>query len=158
MGCGGGIPTTLRLTESFQVTGVDISARQIELARHNVPKANFIHADMSSVELPAQRFDAVIAFYSITHLPRQLHGPLLERISGWLHPGGAFVASLGASEAERVEGDWLGASMYFSHYDSQTNKSLVESAGFEIESAEEIPDSEDGIPVNFLWVVARKPL
>jgi ubiquinone/menaquinone biosynthesis C-methylase UbiE len=158
LGCGAGIPTALELAKNFQITGVDISARQVELARCNVPEASFIHGDMSSAEFSTQRFDAVTSFYSITHLPRRLHGPLLERIFGWLRPGGAFIASLGVSETEGIEGDWLGAPMYFSHYDAQTNRALIESAGFEIESAEEITDSEECGPVIFLWVVAHKPL
>jgi 2-polyprenyl-3-methyl-5-hydroxy-6-metoxy-1,4-benzoquinol methylase len=37
MGCGTGIPLTLTLSNTFDVTGVDISARQIELAGRNVP-------------------------------------------------------------------------------------------------------------------------
>jgi len=39
IGCGAGIPLTRALSESFDVTGVDISVRQIELARRNVPAA-----------------------------------------------------------------------------------------------------------------------
>jgi hypothetical protein len=44
VGCGAGIPLTRMLAETFDVTGVDISTRQIELARRNVPNARFITA------------------------------------------------------------------------------------------------------------------
>ncbi|HEX2350433.1 MAG TPA: class I SAM-dependent methyltransferase, partial [Ktedonobacterales bacterium] len=37
LGCGQGTPTTRLLAERFSVTGVDISARQLELARQAVP-------------------------------------------------------------------------------------------------------------------------
>jgi len=45
-----------------------------------------------------------------------------------------------------VDNDWLGAPMYFSHYDAKTN----------IQLAREETADEDGIPSTFLWVVARK--
>ena len=38
LGCGGG-STTRELAERFSLTGVDISARQIAVARQNVPAA-----------------------------------------------------------------------------------------------------------------------
>jgi SAM-dependent methyltransferase len=137
---------------------VDISARQIELARQRIPRATFIRADMTELELPSASFDAVAAFYSLTHVPREDVAPLLRSISGWLRPGGLFVASLGASDDPGgfVE-DWLGVPMYFSAFDSATNRSLVGEAGFEILSAREEADEEDGMRIVFLWVAARKP-
>ena len=44
--------------------------------------------------------------------------------------------------------------MFWSGYDSDTNKKLVQEAGLEIASAEETQDS-DG---HFLWLTARSPV
>src|SRR5437667_25806 len=52
LGCGGGGPTTRQLGERFALTGVDISERQIEMARRNVPQATFLCADMCELEFP----------------------------------------------------------------------------------------------------------
>src|SRR5262249_21439621 len=68
LGCGGGGPTTQALVARFRVTGVDISARQIQLARRHVPGATFIHQDMTRLDFPPASFDGVAAFYSFTHL------------------------------------------------------------------------------------------
>jgi SAM-dependent methyltransferase len=158
LGCGVGVPTTRTLAERFAVTGVDISARHITLAREHVPQATFLQADMSALSFPPASFDGVAAFYSIIHVPREEHAPLLEKIAGWLRPGGLLVATLGAGDTEgAVEDDWLGAPMYWSHYDSATNRRLVEHAGLHILSAHEETADEDGMPITFLWVVARKP-
>lgn len=157
LGCGTGIPTTRVLAERFDVTGVDIAARQIELARQNVPAAQFIHADMATLDLAPASFDAVAAFYSIIHLPREEHAGLLRRIAGWLRPDGLLIATMGAgAEPGDIEPDWLGAPMYWSHYDSATNRALVEQAGLHILSAREETAEEDGQPVTFLWVIAEK--
>src|SRR5262245_1217423 len=71
--CGAGIPITLALSKTFDVTGVDISARQIELARKNVPAAHFIQGDITSIDFPSANFDAAVASYSLIHVPRAEH-------------------------------------------------------------------------------------
>jgi SAM-dependent methyltransferase len=158
LGCATGVPTTRELVKRFAVTGVDISARSIALAKQQVPEATFIHADMTRLDFPPASFDAVIAFYSITHVPREEHAQLLQDIATWLRPGGLFVASLGAGDDPGgVEEDWLGAPMYFSAFDSDTNRRLVQEAGLQLLIADDITGDEDGVPVTFLWVVATKP-
>jgi SAM-dependent methyltransferase len=158
LGCGVGVPTTQRLAQRFAVTGVDISAQHIALARRNVPTATFVQADMAALDFPPAGFDAVAAFYSIIHVPREEHAALLHDIATWLRPGGLLVATMGAGSTEAaVEPDWLGVPMFFSHFDGTTNQRLVAEAGLQIISAREETADEDGVPVTFLWVIARKP-
>ena len=158
LGCGVGVPTPQHLARRFAVTGVVISAQHIALARRNVPVATFVQADMAALDFPPAGFDAVAAFYSIIHVPREEHAALLHDIATWLRPGGLLVATMGAGSTEAaVEPDWLGVPMYFSHFDGATNQRLVEEAGLQIISAQEETADEDGAPVTFLWVVARKP-
>jgi hypothetical protein len=52
--------------------------------------------------------------------------------------------------------DFLGAPMYWSSFDSETNRRLVEEAGLHIISAREETAEEFGERVTFLWVVAQK--
>jgi cyclopropane fatty-acyl-phospholipid synthase-like methyltransferase len=158
LGCGAGVPVTQALAERCRVTGVDISAEQIELAERYVPDAAFIRADMAALDFPPGSFDAVVAFYSLTHVPRAEHAGLLTRIAGWLRPDGLLLATMGAGDSpDTVEPDWLGAPMFFSHYDADTNRDLVCRAGLAIVDAEVVAEDEDGQAVEFLWVVARKP-
>jgi SAM-dependent methyltransferase len=155
LGCATGVPTTRELATRFSVTGVDLSARHIELAKRHVPDARLEQADMTRLTFPPASFDAVLAFYSITHVPREEQAQLLRDIARWLRPGGMLVASLGAEDDPgSVEEDWLGAPMYFSAFDSMTSKRLVRDAGFELLRADEITEDENGVPVTFLWVVA----
>jgi SAM-dependent methyltransferase len=110
LGCATGVPTTRELVKRFAVTGVEISARNIALARQRVPEARLLHADITQLDLPPASFDAVVAFYTITHVPREEHAPLLQGIARWPRPGGLFVASMGAGDDPgTVEDDWLGA-------------------------------------------------
>jgi cyclopropane fatty-acyl-phospholipid synthase-like methyltransferase len=154
LGCGAGIPITQVLAAAGHiVVGVDGSAGQISAARGNVPAAEFMHADMTTVDFAVQSFDAVVAFYSITHVPRLEHDYLLQRVAAWLKPGGLLVASLGADATADWNGEWLGTEMFFSHYDSETNLNLLRGAGFAIERSE-IMD-QDNENARFLWIVAR---
>ncbi len=158
LGCGVGLPTARILAQRFQVTGVDLSARHIALARQNVPDATFLQADMTALSFPQASFDAVVGFYSIIHVPREEQPGLLRDIAGWLKPGGLFVAAMGTSDVEQdILPDWMGAPMYWSHFDSETNRRLVLEAELQIIRATEETAPEDGVPITFLWVVAQKP-
>ena len=157
LGCGDGLPTTRQLEERFTVTGVDISSKLLWIARRNVPTGKFIHADMTELELESESFDAVAAFYSLIHVPRDELPALLKSIEEWLRPCGLFVATMGTvSEEVGFEEDWLGVPMCWSSYDAKMNRCLVEESGLHIINAQEETAEEDGKPVTFLWIVAEK--
>ena len=151
LGCGAGVPIARALAQRFDVTGVDISARQIELARQHVPQARFVQADMAQLDLPPESYDGIAAFYALFHIPREQQPRLLANIASWLRPGGLLVATMGirASKGD-VEEDWLGAPMYWSSYDSETNVRLVREAGLEIVQAREETVEEHGEQVDIL--------
>lgn len=160
LGCGAGIPTAMRLAEDFDVTGVDISPRQIERARRNVPNAKFVAADITEVEFPPGSFDAVTAFYSIIHVPREEHYALFQCIVRWLRPGGVFMGSLSASgkgQAASYEDDFFGAPMYWSNYDAIANQRMVAEAGLQIVMAENRTHEFNDEAETWLWILANKP-
>jgi len=160
LGCGAGVPVTRWLAQrGFAVTGVDLSERQIELARRLVPGATFIRADMSALHFEPETFEAVFAFHSIIHVPRADHPALLADIHRWLRPGGRFLATLTVTDFEGEEGDWegWGAAMRWSHYDGETNVELLREAGFEVVYAEPRTGKGTGnAEETWLWVLARK--
>ncbi|KAA3662165.1 MAG: class I SAM-dependent methyltransferase [Chloroflexi bacterium] len=158
LGCGSGIPTTKQLAKRFDVTGVDISAQQVALARQKVPEAKFIHADMTKLNFKKNSFDAITAFYSIIHVPRQEHANLLYKIASWLCPGGLLVITMGANSNEtQFNENWLGGlPMYWSNFDSKTNRRLVKETGLTIISAIDETANEFDKPITFLWIIAQK--
>ena len=158
LGCGAGVPMSAALARGRQLTGVDLSAEQIRRARRNVPGATFLQADLATLDRPAASLDAVVAFYSLTHVPRDEHAALFSRIRSWLRPGGVFLASLGVEdEPGDVEAGWLGVDMYFSHFSARVNRRLVEDAGLVVEWADVLTEPEDRFDARFLWILARAP-
>lgn len=157
LGCGSGVPDTQLLAERFRVTGVDISSEQIRRARANVPIADFIQADFTRLELEPASFEAVAAFCSFNHVPRDLLSGLFHRIHSWLAPDGLFLTALGTSDTDSWTGDWLGTTMFFSSFPPDLNRDLLDEAGFEplldevVTVLEPEPDGEG----KWHWVLAR---
>jgi 2-polyprenyl-3-methyl-5-hydroxy-6-metoxy-1,4-benzoquinol methylase len=160
LGCGAGVPVTRWLADrGFAVTGVDVSAKQLELARVYVPDGTFIKADMTEVLFGPETFDAVVAFHSIIHVPRTEHPALLVSIHRWLRLGGALLATMTIADYEGREDDWegWGAPMVWSHYDRNANVAMLREAGFEIRYAETRTDGGTGDETEtWLWVLASK--
>ena len=156
LGCGAGVPYAAMLSERFDVIGVDISRGQLAMARRLVPGAAFLRGDMSSLAFRPGAFDAIIALYSIIHVPREEHDPLFRSLYDLLRPGGRMLAVLGRDDWVGRESDWLvpGVEMYWSHFDAETNRRMVERAGFRLLDAQIEPDPLGGA---HLFVVAEKP-
>jgi len=147
LGCGCGVPATRELARRHQVTGVDISPVQIARARRLVPNARFQCADMAAVEFEQGSFDAAVAFFSLINLPLPEQSVVIERVSGWLVPGGRLLAIVGKLASTRIERNFrgvTGAAMYWSHADVKTYRDWFEQAGFVIE--EEGSEPRDGSP------------
>jgi 2-polyprenyl-3-methyl-5-hydroxy-6-metoxy-1,4-benzoquinol methylase len=158
LGCGTGLPSTKMLARHFEVTGVDISRENIKRARLNVLNARFIRSDMIELALSPESFDLVTAFYSVFHLPRSEQPVLLGKIFSWLREGGLVVATMAATSIDsHIEKDWLGAPMYWSSFDGETNKRLFEGAGFEVLGGLNQKEYAFGKSNTFLWIVAQKP-
>ncbi|MBE9523481.1 MAG: class I SAM-dependent methyltransferase [Chloroflexi bacterium] len=133
VGCGAGVPVARDLARSFYVTGVDISGVMIDRARINVPQGIFMHADIMSAEFPPSHFDAVVAYYSIVHLPREEHQALFHRIHQWLKPGGYLMATVGMKgQATYTNEDFFGVKMIWSNYGLSDYMVMLDKVGFNI--------------------------
>ena len=144
LGCGCGVPVARHLAERFDVTGVDLSDRQIERARVLVPRARFIRADMTSVVFPDDAFAAVVSFWAIIHVPVAEQSAVFDSIVRWLRPGGILLVTVGGGEWTGVEDDWYGAPMYWSHGDGSFYRGLLSERGFSVLEEWWIPEDDGG--------------
>ncbi|KAL9117035.1 MAG: hypothetical protein Q9187_006430 [Circinaria calcarea] len=159
LGCGPGVPCTQTfITHGLEVTGVDISSVQIELARQHVPQATLIHADMMALSFPPASFDAVVAFYSIFHLPKEEQGMMIGRVAGWLKEGGWFLCNLHADEGDLVLDDWLspGVRMFSSGLGVQGNRDMLreDGNGLTIVDDEIAVEKVGRVEARFHWIFA----
>lgn len=157
LGCGRGVPATRELARRHRVTGVDISAVQLELARHHVPEASFVHADATELEVAPASLDAVVALYLFGHVPADDQARLIARACSWLRSGGFVLATFSGGEAgETVAEDWLGAPMFFASLGGDAYVPLLREEGVEPLRDEIVVQHEPGHgEVAFRWVLAR---
>jgi 2-polyprenyl-3-methyl-5-hydroxy-6-metoxy-1,4-benzoquinol methylase len=158
LGCGNGIPAAKWLSDSgFRVTGVDLSDTMVERARDLVPAATFLRGDMAlaeEVDFGTSTFHAVVSLYALIHVPIHDQPGVIERIAGWLRPGGLLVATVGHTAWTGTESDWLGggAPMSWSHPGAATYRAWLESAGLAIDDERFVPEGTSG---HTLFVATR---
>jgi len=153
MGCGTGIPFDKYLEEhGCKVTGIDFCRKHLRQARVNVPKARFLYGDFSRVEL-SDKFNAVVSFYAVFHIPRDEHRNLFLKMYQTLRPGGLILLSLGNSAGETEE-DFCGARMVWSSLSPATYESILGQIGFEVVMSDY--EGKPGDAEYHFWVLARK--
>ncbi|MFF4397897.1 class I SAM-dependent methyltransferase [Streptomyces sp. NPDC001480] len=97
LGCGTGSLSLLAAERGHRVTGVDLSAPMVELARAKLAgrDAVFLLGDAAAPPVGEQRFDVVLVRHVLWALPDPSR--VLRHWRGLLRPGGRFVL---------VEGVW----------------------------------------------------
>jgi SAM-dependent methyltransferase len=140
-GCGAGVPVAQILSTHFNVTGVDFSEAQVELAKKYVPNANLICQDMTKLDIPDHTFDGICSYYAIIHIPREEHQALLVNFHRMLKPGGFALLCLGAENLiDDIDENFFGARMYWSHFDVDTYGRMLKDTGFSIIWAKKVAD------------------
>ncbi|MBB3676170.1 class I SAM-dependent methyltransferase [Modestobacter versicolor] len=90
VGCGAGALAGELARRAERVDAVDRDPAMVALARARVPANVAVRqADALTVDLPDGGYDAVLSMSALHHLPL---APALERMAGWLRPGGVLVA------------------------------------------------------------------
>lgn len=164
LGCGAGIEPTPTFAQRGRLVGIDISPVQLDRARAVVPHVELIQGDITTAEFEPASFDAVVALFVLTHVPSAELPGLLHRVARWLRPHGALLATFGSrGPHDSFVENFLGAPMFFSGFDQETNERLVGESGLTIvESRVESmwePESEPGRGAEaaaFHWILARR--
>ena len=80
LGSGTGIPySKIFIEKGFHVLGIDLSSEMIEIARKNVPEANFKEISMTDINYK-EKFDGIFSSYSMLLIPPQLFKETANRI------------------------------------------------------------------------------
>lgn len=143
----------------------------------------WIQGDMTKLDFPDESLDAVIAMYSLIHLPREEQELMIRRIARWLKrprpgpssssdsPPASTAAGTGAGIMllnfgdEASEGDvmerWLGEDkgwMYWSAWGAEKTMEIIKEKenGLEVLVDKVVSELEEGVDVSFLWVIARR--
>ena len=161
LGCGTGEPIARYIAQrGYGVTGVDQSREMLRFARQVIPEAEFIQADMVSVEF-SQTFDAAVAWDSMFHVQRNHHGAIYRNVASCLETGARVLFSVGGSESESDDpekpgegftSEMFGHTFFYSGWPLSVARKLIEAAGFEIE----LWEVDDPTSRGHIAVIARK--
>ncbi|KAG4255710.1 hypothetical protein FPRO03_04658 [Fusarium proliferatum] len=163
LGCGSGSPfisTLLARAPSVHVHVNDLSDVQLDLARQNLAKyqdrVEFHPGDMMKLDFAPGSLTAVIALYSIIHLPQEEQREMIQRIGSWLAPGGVFLSTFGTDEAPVIiDEKWIDEKgwMFWSALGKEAViKTLTQEAGLEVQHAVLEQDADE----RFMWIISKK--
>jgi SAM-dependent methyltransferase len=175
LGCGTGLPTARQLVDAgHKVTGIDLSAGMLELARDNVPEADFHRMDIADLEqrhelsppgasderAGSAGFDGIAAFFSLLMLPRAEIPTALRMLRGQLRPAGLLAVGMVEADVDDFPIPFLGSTIRVSGYLRDDLRQIVGDAGFDIlgeESFTFAPLSTDVPPEIQLFLHCRRP-
>ncbi|MFB6135134.1 MAG: class I SAM-dependent methyltransferase [Halobacteriaceae archaeon] len=144
-GCGPGGPASDLAARGFRVVGCDFSRAQLALASGRVGTGRLVRGDLTALPFRRNGFDALLAAYSVIHVPRERHGEVFAAFRRVLRPGGVALVTAGADDWEgRTEG-WLGgdAEMRWSVHGPERSADLLREAGFEVLEVSTVGDGLD---------------
>jgi ubiquinone/menaquinone biosynthesis C-methylase UbiE len=112
--CGTGAGMS-RMSESFEVMGLDASDAMLAVARERCPDMQFVHGDMRSFDLE-RRFDAIVSLFSgIGYLTEEADmRQAIATMAAHLESGGVLLIE-GWVEPDR----WLGSTVSADAYESE---------------------------------------
>lgn len=131
-----------RLTEDWNALGIDISREQLRLATENVPGAAHVQADMTALPFATRSVDAVVAYWSLIHVPAEDHRAVLEEFRRVLRPDGRLLVCEGTHEWTGENPDWLdtGVTMQWEIAGSEKTRERLRELGFAVLDAGGVPE------------------
>jgi len=150
VGCGaGGRVVRLVQEHDLQVTDIDVSAEMVKLARVQHPDTRFIHADICKWHTD-ERFDFIVAWDSIFHLPLVQQKPVVGKLCHLLPADGVLVYTFGDDVGDHTD-QWHNDTFYYSSIGINGNLQLLMDNGLFVQHFE-----LDQYPEKHAYVIARK--
>ena len=127
-GCGHGRDAKFFSDLGYEVTGVDLSEKLLEIARKNAPKAEFYLMDMRNLAFPSDYFDGIWACASFLHIPKKDSRKTLDEFYRVLKPNGLLYLSVkeGCGVGFVKSAQYGNEERYFVFYNSKELRELVE--------------------------------
>ncbi|MFA5157631.1 MAG: methyltransferase domain-containing protein [Patescibacteria group bacterium] len=135
VGCGPGRDANYFKQKGFEIEGVDLSEKMIELAQKNYPDIKFSVADMRRLDYPAENFDGIFFSFSLIHLPKADVPSVITKVYKILKKGGIIFTAIQEGRSEEIylpEPFKPTENIFLNIMSRQELKKLLKSAGFDI--------------------------
>ncbi|MEV7543330.1 class I SAM-dependent methyltransferase [Streptomyces sp. NPDC089915] len=163
VGSGTGRPTAETLARAgCAVTGIDVSAEMVALARTRVPGARFEQADVRTYTPPGpEGFDAVCAFFPLLMMDQAEIAGSLERMASWTAPGGHLLVATVPGDIDALDIEFMGHPVTVSSLSAEQYLHRIRAAGLEVLHQETVPFRPAGglaDPEEHFFCYARRPM
>ncbi|MFD0473594.1 class I SAM-dependent methyltransferase [Nonomuraea thailandensis] len=153
MGCGPGHVTAHLHELGLDAFGIDLSPAMIEVARREHPRLRFEVGSMTDLDLPDASVAAVLAFWSLIHVPDDAIPVVLGHFRRVLRPGGRLMAGFHAGDGSVLKTQGYGGHpMRVRVHRRRPDKmaAWMRDAGFTVE-AQLLLDPEERVPGAILF-------
>jgi SAM-dependent methyltransferase len=137
-GCGTGVKSKYLSDRGFKVVGFDLSEKMIEIARAEVPDAEFFVHDLYNIDTIQGEFDAVFMQASLLHVDKERAGEVIKKAATKVKSDGFLYIAVkgmrdGKGEEVVTENDYgYEYERYFSYYSLEELKAYFGNVGFDI--------------------------
>lgn len=87
-GCGGGTKVKYLMQKGFKVTGIDFAEKMIEIAKKEVPQANFETLDIQNIDKLKDQFDGIFAQAVLLHIAKKDAAKTVQKLVNKLKKNG----------------------------------------------------------------------
>lgn len=157
LGCGTAVPIgNLIIRAGHSYTGVDSSAKMLDIAKKELPDGIFLLADVREIKL-SKLYEGIICWDSVFfHLNRNEHAGMLKKIYKMLQSHGKLIFTTGGSDHLAFTDSMFGEKFFYDAYPPEQTITLIEEAGFRIITAELIEKPDGNRNKGRLVVIAEK--
>ncbi len=162
--CGPGNITRYLLSRrpDFKILGIDLSPGMVELAKVNIPTADFLLMDCRDISSINKKFDAIMCGFCLPYLSREESAKLIADASELLNPSGIIYLSTMEGDYDKSgfeKPSFSNQSKIFVHY-HQANfltKALADS-GFTIIDIQrqEYPEQDGTITTDMIFLAQKQ--
>ena len=102
VGCGPGVDSQYMSLKGFDVIGIDNAEQMLALARQKKSNAKFVLHDMITWNRESSSFDAILASYSLVHIPKNKIQRVLKKFNRMLKKKGILSINIHEGESEEI--------------------------------------------------------
>lgn len=159
LGCGAGVKAKYLSKHGLKVLGIDFSDKLIEIAKHEVPEAEFLVYDFYKINSLNYTFDGIFMQAVLLHVPKKDAQKLLCNLSRKLKKSGYLYLSVKEKRADGIDEEVIKENDYgyqyerfFSYFTLEEIKKYLIKCEFKIIFSDAISSGKS----RWLQVIAKK--
>lgn len=163
VGCGGGTKSRYLLDKGLKVVGIDFSEKLIDIAKKEVPEAQFMVMDIHDIDKLKGKFDGIFMQAVLLHFPKKEVEGILRKAVQKLNAGGYLYVGVkekiagGVDEEVKIDNDYgYEYERFFSYFTLDEFKQYFSAVGLEMIFKDVMPPSRTARKSNWMQVIGKK--